>query len=162
MTRPPVRAPRCALEIIRRWEGLRLTPYLCPAGYWTVGYGTVLRHTDGRMLTARDTAPTRVWTTAEAEAALQTDADRFAAAVARLCPRAARSDERLGALTSFTYNLGAGNLQASTLRRCVNAADDDEAARQFARWIFAGGRRLPGLVARRADEAALYRRAQPD
>jgi len=156
-----VTAPDCAIEIIKRWEGFRATPYLCPAGYWTVGYGTVLRDDDGRMLTARDTAPTARWTEQRAVAELRRDANRFAAAVVRLCPRAATSPQRLGALTSFAYNLGTGNLQASTLRRRVNAGDDADATAQFKRWVFAGGKRLPGLVARRADEAALYASAAP-
>jgi len=155
-----ITTPAAALTIIKRWEGLRLKPYLCPAGYWTVGYGHVLRDINGRMLTAQSPRPTSTWTTAQAEHHLARDAQTYTAAAARLCPPSATKPNQLAALTSFAYNLGAGNLRSSTLRRCILDGDDDEAARQFSRWVFAGDRKLPGLVARRADEAALF--ATPD
>ena len=144
------------LHIIRHYEGLRLKPYLCPAGYWTIGYGHVLRHGDGSMMTAADPAPNIEWLPATAETNLQKTASRYAARAAALCPPAAASGAQLGALTSFAYNLGLGALRASTLRRLILAGDDDGATEQFGRWIFAGGRKLPGLILRRADEAKLY------
>lgn len=158
-----IKAPDCGLEIIRQYEGLRLTPYLCPAGVWTIGYGHVLRHPQaGRMLTVRDGRPDcRKWSEHDAESALRLDADHHAREAARLCPRVATSPRRLGALTSFAFNLGVGNLHDSTLRRVINAGDDDEAVDQFGRWVFAGGVRLRGLVLRRAAEATLYASA-PD
>jgi lysozyme len=57
---------------------------------------------------------------------------------------------------SFTFNLGAGALRASTLRRRVLACDDEGAAAEFGKWVFAGGRKLAGLVRRRHAEAALF------
>jgi len=66
------------------------------------------------------------------------------------------SDGQIVALCSFVYNLGAGAYRGSTLRRCVQAGDLAGAAAEFGRWVFAYGRKMPGLVRRRAAEAALY------
>ncbi len=65
-------------------------------------------------------------------------------------------DGRFDALASFTFNLGAGALQRSTLRRKVNREEHDAVPREFRRWVWAGGRKLKGLVRRREAEAALY------
>lgn len=59
-------------------------------------------------------------------------------------------------LVSFTYNLGGGALQSSTLRRKINREEHAEAPEQFLRWVFAGRRKLKGLVSRRQAEADLY------
>lgn len=58
---------------------------------------------------------------------------------------------------SFTFNLGSGRLQSSTLRQKINRSDYEGAAGEFKRWVYGGGRKLPGLIARRADEEALFR-----
>ena len=60
------------------------------------------------------------------------------------------------ALVSFAYNLGGGALASSSLRRILNRGNYPGAERQFKRWVFAGGRKLRGLVKRRAAEAELF------
>lgn len=135
-----------AEAICRRWEGLILTPYLCPAGVPTIGYGTTV-YPDGRAVALTDppiTADTAV-------RLLRWDLqNRRLPAVMLLCPNV--TDERLGALLDFAYNLGNGNLRASTLRRKVNANEWEAVPAELRKWVHAGGRRLSGLVARRETE----------
>lgn len=137
-----------AAILARRFEGLRLTPYRDPVGFWTVGYG----HLVTRDKLAPEPPPIDE---AEAERLLFDDLAAAAAAVARLCPVPLLETQR-GALIDFAFNCGAGNLQASTLRRRVNAGDHAAAAREFGRWVWAGGVKLPGLVRRRQAERELY------
>ena len=140
------------LALIRRWEGFRAAPYLDAAGVPTIGYGTI-RYEDGTPVTLADPPIGRE----RAEALLRDHVVR------RTCPSVLRliavplRDAQFDALVSFTYNLGGGALQASTLRRKVNRGEDEAAAAEFPRWCWAGGRRLPGLLRRREAEAALYR-----
>ena len=76
----------------------------------------------------------------------------------RYCPvLAVESEGRLAAIVDFTFNLGAGRLQTSTLRRRVLQRDWPAAATELRRWIYGGGRVLPGLVARRQAEAAMMK-----
>lgn len=129
--------------LIRTFEGCRLMPYLCPAGVWTCGWGS----------TGPDVVPGQPWTQEYADQRMKQDAMRFARGTLALCPRL--TGTRLSAIADFSYNLGLGNLQASTLRRKVNAEDWDEAKTQLMRWVRGGGRVLPGLVRRRKAEADL-------
>ena len=95
---------------------------------------------------------------AEAEVYLAHDLQTALAATLRYCPvLATESDGRLAAIVDFTFNLGAGRLQTSTLRRRVNQRDWTAAANELRRWAYGGGRVLPGLVARRAAECALLK-----
>lgn len=139
-----------AAALCRRFEGCRLRPYLCPAGVPTIGYGST-RYLDGRLVQLTD-APV---TTAQAEQLLLAALRMvYLPAVLALCPGVA-DPNRLAALTDFTYNLGAGNLRSSTLRRKVNAGDWDTVPTELRKWVRGGGRVLLGLVARREAEAAL-------
>ena len=80
-------------------------------------------------------------------------------ATLRLCPvLGMASEERLAAIVDFTFDLGAGRLQTSTLRRRLNQANWEGAAEELQRWVYGGGRILPGLVARRKAEVALLER----
>lgn len=132
------------------FEGLYLRPYLCPAGIPTIGVGATF-YEDGRRVMLTDPPITR-------ERALQLlrwhIAQRFTPATRRLCP-GANTPARLAALIDFAFNLGEGNLAASTLRRKVNAGMWDQVPAQLMRWDKAGGRILAGLTRRRAAEAAL-------
>jgi len=141
-----------ALALIRRFEGLRLDPYLDSAGVPTIGFGAT-RGLDGKRLTM-DHPPI---TEDGARALLRRDLRLFGAAVDRLITAPIAPLQR-GALVSFAFNLGAGTLQASTLRKRVNAGDWDDVPFQFSRWVHTGGRRLAGLVRRRAAEIELWRR----
>lgn len=145
------------VRLIKRFEGYhRKLPdggciaYRCPAGIWTIGYGT----TSG-------VKPGLIWTEAQAEAALRDDVVRFESAVLRLV-RVPLNQNQFDALVSFTYNVGEGALAKSSVLRCVNAGDMAGAARAFALWNKAGGKVLPGLVERRAREAALFTRPVPE
>lgn len=133
-------------ELVRKFEGLRLKPYLCPAGVPTVGYG----HTGPEV--RLDSPPI---TPALAETLLQEDAEHFALAALKLSPNLAADPDRLSAIADFCYNLGTTRYKASTLRRRINDGDWHGAAEELEKWVWGGGRKLPGLVMRRAAEAAL-------
>lgn len=137
-----------ASSLCRRFEGLRLRAYLCAAGVPSVGYGTV-HYPDGVAVRLTDPAITAE----QAEAYLQHDLELARRQVLALCP--AVTGGQLEALTSFVYNLGAGRLRASTLRKRVNAGDPS-AHEEFHKWVYGGGKKLRGLVARRAVEAMTY------
>ena len=139
-----------AAALCRRFEGLYLQPYLCSAGVPTIGYGATF-YEDGRRVTLKDPAITKE----RAEQLLQWHLRRhFLPEVAALCP-GADTPPRLAALLDFAFNLGSGNLRASTLRRKVNAGLWDEVPAQFMRWNKAGGRVLRGLTRRRQAEVDL-------
>lgn len=130
-------------RLIRRFEGCHLKPYICPAGVWTCGWGS----------TGPDVFPGRAWTQEYADQRLEHDALKFARGTLLACP--ALSGTALCAIADFAYNLGLGALRGSTLRKRVNAGDMEAAKVELARWVRGGGRVLPGLVIRRAAEAAL-------
>ena len=129
--------------LIRRFEGCRLVPYICPAGVWTCGWGS----------TGFDVFPGRAWTQDYADQRMAQDAIKFARGTMMLCPTL--NQDALCAVADFAYNLGLGNLKASTLRRRINAGDIQSARTELLRWVRGGGRVLPGLVLRRQAEAAL-------
>ncbi|EMP7583953.1 lysozyme [Pseudomonas aeruginosa] len=146
--------PTTAIELAMRFEGferrvkrgteITAIPYVCPAGFWTIGYGHLCDPTHPPI------------TEAEAEAYLARDLMTALNATLRYCPVLATEPEgRLAAILDFTFNLGAGRLQTSTLRRRVNQRDWQAAAIELRRWVYSGGKVLPGLVARRAAESAL-------
>lgn len=144
------RAVEVAAALARRFEGLYLTPYLCPAGVPTIGYGATY-YIDGSRVTLADPPITREY----AESLLLWQVrTKYLPAVLRLCPGVDRP-ERLAALIDFAFNLGNGNLKASTLRRKVNAGEWGDVPAEFLKWNKAGGRVLKGLTLRRQAEAAL-------
>lgn len=136
------------LELIKRFEGFSPTVYVCPAGWPTIGYGHVVRKGEGdRFADGIDEA--------EGHVLLRADVVVSERSVLRLV-RVPLDDCQFDALVSFTFNLGAGALQRSTLRRRVNREEHDAAPAEFRRWVWAGGRKLKGLVKRRAAEARIY------
>lgn len=139
-----MRTSENGLALIRQAEGLRLRAYKCPAGVWTIGFGTTAGVKEGQVITKE-----------RAEELLRDDVKRFEDQVLRLV-KVQLTQGQLDALVSFTYNLGAANLGNSTLLRLLNAGDYKGAAAQFDRWTKAGGKELPGLVKRRAAERALF------
>lgn len=132
------------LQLIKDSEGLRLESYRDPVGIWTVGYGSTGPHVKPRMTI----------TPAAAEDLLLQDLRRFERCVAELCPDA--TDNQFAAMVSLAFNIGCDAFRRSTLAKMHAQGRHKLAQAQFARWIFAGGRKLPGLVKRRAREAALY------
>ena len=134
------------IDLIKRFEGFSRTVYFCPAGYLTIGYGHVVKpHED--FSAGIDEA--------QAEELLRQDAVIAERAVLRLIS-VPLTDDQFDALVSFTYNLGGGALQRSTLRRKINREEHTDVPKQFMRWVWAGGRKLKGLVRRREAEAMLY------
>lgn len=139
-----------AAALARRFEGLYLSPYLCPAGVPTIGYGATY-YMDGRRVQLTDAPISRE--TAE-RLLLWMVTNKYLPAVLRLCP-GADNPKRLGALTDYTLNLGAGNLSASTLRKRVNAGRWGDVPAELRKWNKGGGRVLRGLVVRRQAEIDL-------
>jgi len=134
------------IKLIKQFEGLRLQPYLCSAGYQTIGYGHMMPFPmpqDEEM------------TEAQAESLLHDDLALTEASLRRLI-HVPLTQNQFDALISFTFNLGAGALQRSTLRRKVNDQCHEEVPRELRRWVFAGGRRNLGLLKRRRAEALFY------
>jgi lysozyme len=131
-------------------EGVRLRPYKCPAGLWTVGVGHLIG--DGKTL---PDDWNRTFTMEEVNEILKKDLNRFERGVLRLCPNGL-TQSRFDALVSFSFNVGLGNLQRSSVRMRHNRGDYDGAAEAFLMWTKAAGRVLPGLVKRRQDERSLY------
>jgi len=148
-----ITVPQTAIDLAKRFEGFhrvprsdpgRAHPYVCPAGYWTIGYGHLCDPKHPPI------------TEAEAEAYLAQDLKVALAATLRYCPVLATEPEgRLAAIVGFTFNLGVGRLQTSTLRRRVNQQDWNAVGAELRRWVYGGGKVLPGLVVRRQTEAAL-------
>ena len=148
--------PQAAIDLAKRFEGferkvklgteITAIPYVCPAGFWTIGYGHLCDPKHPPI------------TEAEAEAYLARDLQLALVATLRYCPVLATEPEsRLAAIVDFTFNLGAGRLQTSTLRRRVNQRDWTAAGQELRRWVYGGGKVLPGLAARRAAETLLLR-----
>ena len=139
-----------ALALMRRFEGLYLTPYLCSAGVPTIGYGATY-YEDGTRVTLFDAAIT----TERAEALLVWMVRTvYLPQVMRLCP-GINNPNRLAALIDFTFNLGGNALKNSSLRRKVNAGMWSAVPTELRKWVMAAGRRLRGLVIRREAEVAL-------
>lgn len=138
-----------AAALARRFEGLYLTPYLCPAGVPTIGYGAKF-YEDGTVVTLRDPAITKD----RAEALLVWMIRRvYLPAVLKWCPRLhLETPGRVAALIDWTFNLGAGRLRTSTLRKRVNEGDWDAVPGELRKWNKAGGRVLRGLTIRREAE----------
>lgn len=132
------------VDLIKRWEGCRTTAYRCPAGVWTVGYGHTATAKPG-MCISYD----------RAEELLKIDLQRFEKAVTTLV-RVPLTQSQFDALVCFAYNVGAKAFGESTLLRLLNQGKYLLAADQFDRWTKAGGKTLPGLVNRRADEKKLF------
>ena len=151
---------QAAVDLVKKWEGWhralpdgRAAPYICPAAVPTLGYGATFL-LDGSKVTL-ETAPVD---RAEGERLLIAQLAIFRRGVIALV-RVPLNANQLGALTSFAFNVGLGRLRASTLLRRVNTGDFAGAAEEFPKWNRGGGRVLPGLVARRIEERALFLRA---
>ncbi len=149
-----IAVPQAAVDLAKRFEGFhrvpkndpmrRAHPYICPAGFWTVGFGHLCKP-DHQPITE-----------AEAEVYLAQDLMTALTATLRYCPvLATESELRLAAVVDFTFNLGAGRLQTSTLRRRINQRDWHNVAKELQKWIYGGGQILPGLQRRREMEALM-------
>ena len=148
-----IQIPHAAIVLAKRFEGFhrmpkldpgRAHPYICPAGYWTIGYGHLCDPKHPPI------------TEGEAEIYPARDLMTALNATLRYCPvLVTEAEGRLAAIVDFTFNLGAGRLQTSTLRRRINQRDWFSAAHELRRWVYGGGKVLPGLVTRREAEVTL-------
>lgn len=134
------------LALIKSFEGLRLEKYKDAVGKWTIGYGHLILPNENFS---------HPITEAEAEALLRTDLLMTERGV-RKAVTVDLNQNQFDALVAFTFNLGAGNLQSSTLLKLLNQGEYAQAADQFLRWNKAGGKVLAGLTRRREAERALF------
>jgi lysozyme len=151
-----------ALKMISHHEGVRTKPYRCPARLWTVGVGHVIdpNHAkvpfEERNNLAIPEGWNRVFTLEEVDAILAKDLERFERGVLKYCPSAGSRQAWLDSLVSFSFNVGLGTLQRSTLRQRHNRGDYQGAANELLKYCKAGGKVLKGLENRRKDERAMY------
>lgn len=135
---------RAGLPLIRRFEGCRLTAYLDAVGIPTIGWGETKGVKMGDKITQ-----------AQADDRLLTRYDEFQAKVVKLVTHRI-TDNQLGALVCFAYNVGVTAFAKSTLLKKLNAGDVKGAASEFLRWNKAGGKVLNGLTKRRVAERDLF------
>ena len=139
------------LDLIKKYEGLELKPYLCPANVPTIGYGATY-YPNGVRVTMSDKDVTEGF----AEVLLLEMLERYEKGVERYV-QSDINQNQFDALVSFAYNLGLGALKGSTLLKRVNENPCNEnIIFQFKRWVNAGGVKLSGLVKRRNEESILY------
>lgn len=137
-----------AIDLIKQFEGFRPEAYKDSVGVWTIGYGTTIINNQ----------PVKQGMTITQEQALQLvqqEVNKLWSQIESIL-KVKINDNQMNALIDFAYNLGFGSLKNSTLMRLVNESKFDEAANQFPRWVYAGGKVLPGLVRRREAERQLF------
>lgn len=139
-----------ASALATKYEQFRANPYLCPAGYWTIGKGAIWDLQGNRVTPA--TPPV---TPEEAEWMFDRDLGIADRAMARLLA-VPLTQNQWDAICSWTFNLGSGRLQSSTLRQIIRRGEHEDVPGELMKWVWAGGRRVAGLVRRRQEEAHLY------
>ena len=158
------------IHLMHEFEGYRNKPYKCSAKIWTVGWGHAMYSDQLRLPNVRKENYTgmirddyqlkpednRVWSKEELVEMFKADLESFERAVLRLVPGCAGHQGRFDALVCLAYNIGAGNLQRSTIRMKANRGDWEGAAEAFMAWTRGGGKVLPGLVKRRQAEKTLF------
>jgi GH24 family phage-related lysozyme (muramidase) len=169
-----MRLSKAGAAMMHKYEGYKNRPYLCPAHIWTIGYGHVLYQEQIRLPMVRPPGKTkadipmirseyplktehnRVWTKQEIDDLFEDDVTGFERGVLRLVPPVAGHQGRFDALVSFSFNLGLGNLQRSTIRIKANRGEWEAAADALLLWNKAGGKVLAGLDRRRKEERAFF------
>jgi lysozyme len=150
-----------SIKVIKHHEGVRTTPYQCPALLWTIGIGHVIDPTHARVpLAERKSLPipegwNRKISMEEVDDILRKDLATFERGVERYCP-VKLTQGQFDALVSFSFNVGLGTLQRSTLRQKILRGDMEGAAEEFLKYTIGGGKVLKGLVNRRNDERAMF------
>jgi lysozyme len=142
---------KCMVPLVKKYEGLhrvvsgQVFPYICPAGYPTQGYGLLVKDMSVPPISVE-----------EAEVRMLGVLPGYILDTLKICPTLwTCPPEVVAAISDFTFNLGASRLRASTLRRKINEGLWDEIPAELNKWVYGGGRKLPGLVARRATESAI-------
>ena len=136
------------LKLLKQFEGFSSKIYLDSAGLPTIGYGHLITSAEKHLYKNGTTE-------AEAMSLLKKDVAIAENAVAHLIS-VPLNNNQFDALVSFTFNLGSSALQRSTLRAKVNRQEHEQVPAEFMRWVYAGGKKLPGLIKRRKLEANLY------
>jgi lysozyme len=150
-----------ALKVIEHHEGVRTKPYQCPALLWTVGVGHVIDPNHAKVpMDQRKALPipdgwNRTLTMDEVNAILKSDLARFERGVEKFCP-VPLTQGMFDGLVSFSFNVGLGTLQRSTLRQKLLRGDKEGAAEELLKYCMAGGKILKGLQNRRIDERAMF------
>lgn len=139
------------INLLHKYEGLRLDAYLCPANVWTIGFGNT-RYEDGTPVKQGD----KITNDRAKELFNNIIIKHFETGVIKSV-KTKLNDNQFSALVSFTYNIGLGNFRSSTLLKLVNENPNNPKIKdQFLRWNKAGGKILNGLISRRKEEAELY------
>ena len=157
-----MRTGKQGIKLIKHFEGCHYKPYLCPANLWTIGYGHVLYPEQIRLKLADrknyelKKQDNRKWSQEEVDDLLRKDLLRFENGLRRLLPSVPLKQNQFDALVSFSFNLGLGTLQRSTVRSALLRGDEETAIDVLLKYRRAGGKILRGLERRRAAEADLF------
>jgi lysozyme len=133
------------IQLIKSLEGFKAEPYICSGGYLTIGYGHRILPSD----------PYKIVTQEKASQILENDLRKIERSVLKYID-VEINDDQFAALVSFTFNVGTAALQRSVLRQKINYGHYDEGAKEFLKWIYAGGRKIIGLMRRRKLESDLF------
>ena len=136
---------QAGLDLIKSFEGFSPTVYLCSAGVPTIGYGHAIKHGESFVSITEE----------DAENILAKDVEIAEKGVLRLI-NVPLSDGQFNALASFSFNLGTGALQRSSLRLKLNRGEYVDASDEFMKWVRAGGKVVKGLVRRREAERRMF------
>jgi lysozyme len=135
-----------AIQLIKKYEGLRLKKYLCPAQKWTIGYGHVILKNENLVIITKE----------KAEELLQSDLEKTYNSILKVIKNIKLNENQINALISFVFNIGSGAFATSTVLRKLKSNDYIGASDQFSRWVYGSGKKLPGLIKRRNDEKNLF------
>ena len=139
------------IQLIKHHEGVRNRPYRCPANLFTVGVGHLIG--DGKSLPPEWN---RTFSMEEIDGLLKRDLQRFERGILKMLPNVPLRQGEFDCLVSFSFNLGLGTFQRSTLRQALLRGDKKAAMESLVKYCKAGGRILKGLQTRRLDERALF------
>lgn len=150
------------IHLIKHFEGVRYKPYMCSGNVWTIGCGHAL-YPRQLVMNLADRAKfelkpedNREWTKEEVDGLLKHDLQRFELGVLRLLGSLQPTQSEFDALVSFSFNLGLGTFQRSTVRSAFIRGDKTRAGEVLLKYCRAGGRVLKGLVRRRMAEHAMF------
>ena len=158
------------VELMHKFEGYRDKPYQCSAAMWTIGFGHVIYQDQIKYPIVRKEGYTgilrheyplkpednRVWSKDELKEIFRKDIRSFESGVLRLAPNLVGRQGAFDACVAFSFNVGLGNFQRSTVRMKIGRGEWNAAAEAFMSWTKAGGKELRGLVLRRTAERQLF------
>ena len=142
------------IKLIKHFEGIHKKPYVCPAGYWTVGVGHLISR-NAKLPSSWN----RTFSSGEIDDLLRADLQRFELGVLRMLRPVQPSQSIFDCFVSFSFNLGLGTFQRSTVHSAFIRGDKKRAAEVLLKYCWAGGRKLNGLIRRRVAEHALLMRS---